>query len=578
MLVVLPAGTPLRAAIEKNEQGVERSELRVGVEGVVESHGDLFDSFRMRFTVPPPAPPAGSPSPIVLAVPRALRPGPYVVRLRVRDEVGGAQSIVAARLEVPDRPQPAPRGDVTPIDANGTTGNALDARLDAGGGEDGLVLVVPPRDVVFDSVLAQAVVKGERIGKVAFLLDGQEQLQRNAPPWSVQVRLPRMPREQLLRAEGYDAGGRLVAADEVVLNQLRGQLEVSILEPRARSRVVGRTLAKLEIVVPEERKVAAVELRVNEELQARLTSPPWEARIDVPAGDLSYLTASVELDDGSRAEDVRILSAPDAMAEVDVSVVELYTTVTDAEGNLLRGLTARDFEVREDGRPQQLSRAELVENLPLVVGVTLDVSGSMQEDLGQAQRAAADFLQSLVGPRDRCFAVAFADRPMLVMPRTHDAAATAEAVGRLRADGWTSLHDALVFSLYYFRGAPGRRALVVLSDGADTDSRLTFDEALAYARDSAVVIYTVGLQTEALDVVARTRLQKLAEVTGGRSFVIDDAAELAGVYQRIEAELRSQYLLGYTPARPASEKGFRKVEVKVARRGATARAIPGYSP
>ncbi len=578
LLIRLPPDTPLQPAFERNEHGVERSELRVGVEGVVESGGDLFDTFRMRFTLPPPTAAESGSAPIVLAVPRSLRPGSYIVRLRVRDEVSGAQAIVAAAIEVPNTPKPAPPGDVTPIDANGTSGEALDAQLDANGGENGLVLVVPPRDVVFDSVLAQAVVRGERIRKVAFLLDGKEQLARNAPPWSVQVRLPRVPREQLLRAEGYDDAGKLVAADEVVLNQLRGQLEVSILAPAARSRVVGKTLAKLEVVVPDERKVVAVELRVNEEPQARLTSPPWEARIDVPPGDLSYLTASVELDDGSRAEDVRILSAPDAMAEVDVSLVELYTTVTDADGNLVRGLGVRDFEVREDGRPQQLERAELVEDLPLVVGVTLDVSGSMQEDLGQAQRAAADFLQSLVGPRDRCFAVAFADRPMLVMPRTHDAAAAAQALGRLRADGWTSLNDALVFSLYYFRGAPGRRALVVLSDGADTDSLLTFDETLAYARDSAVVIYTVGLQTEALDMAARSKLQRLAEVTGGRSFVINDAAELAGVYQRIEAELRSQYLIGYIPTRPASEKGYRKVEVKVTRRGTSARTIPGYSP
>jgi len=574
LLVELPAGAPLVPAVEKNEQGVERSELRVSVEGVVESGNQLFDTFRMRFTL---APLADRQSPVLLAVPRPLRPGRYVVRLRVRDEVGGAQAVVAREVEVPDSPVAPPPADELGAVLNGVPGESLGEKLDAKG-DDGLVLVVPPRDVFFDSVLAQTIVKGERIRKVAFLLDGQEQLARNAPPWSVQVRLPRVPREQVLRAEGYDQRGKLVAADQLTLNQLRGQLDVAILAPAARSRVVGETLARAEVVVPEERKVAAVEFRVNEELQARLTIPPWEAKVKVPQGAISYLTVSAELDDGSRAEDVRILSAPEAMEEVDVDLVELYTTVTGSDGELLRGLTASDFEVREDGRRQQLARAELVENLPLVVGVTLDVSGSMQEALGQAQRTAADFLQNLVRPSDRCFAVAFSDRPLLVMPRTPDAAAAAQELGRLRADGFTALNDALVFSLYYFRGTSGRRALVVLSDGADTNSRLSFDEALAYARDSAVVIYTVGLQTEALDGDARGKLQALAEATGGRAFVIHDASELAGVYQRIEAELRSQYLLGYAPDRPSSVKGYRKVEVRMVRRGATARTIPGYSP
>ena len=572
LLIELPAGAPLQPAVETNDQGVERRELRIGVDGVVESGQQLFDAFRMRFTMAP----AAVGTPLVLAAPRTLRPGRYVVRLRVRDEVGGAQTVVGTALVVPDAPVAPPAGDVLAVVAEGDPGSRLEAQLAKG--EDGLVLMVPPRDVIFDSVLAQVVVSGERIRRVAFLLDGQEQLARTTPPWSVQVRLPRIPREQVLRAEGFDREGKLVAADQVVLNQLRGQLEVSIRSPAARSRVVGTTRAAVELVVPDERKVVAVELRVNEELQARLESPPWEATIRVPAEPFSYLTASVELDDGSRAEDVRILSAPEAIAEVDVSLVELYTTVTDAGGNLLRGLAPADFDVREDGKRQKLERAELVENLPLVVGVTLDVSGSMHADLGQAQRAAADFLQSLVRPSDRCFAVAFSDRPTLAMPRTPDAAAAAQALERLRADGYTALNDALVFSLYYFRGTRGRRALVVLSDGADTNSRLTFDEALAYARDSAVVIYTVGLQTEALDMEARAGLEKLAAVTGGRSFVISAASELAGVYQRIEEELRSQYLLGYTPTRPASEKGFRKVEVKVLRKGATARTIPGYAP
>jgi Ca-activated chloride channel family protein len=266
------------------------------------------------------------------------------------------------------------------------------------------------------------------------------------------------------------------------------------------------------------------------------------------------------------------------MARVDVAMVELYTAVTDGQGELVRGLGKGDFEVREDGRKQTLESATLVEDLPLVVGVARDVSGAMEESLGEAQRAASGFLSSLVRARDRCFAVAFATRPTLVVPNTPDATAASLALRDLKADGATSLYDALVLSLYYMRGSEARKALVVLSDGADTDSLLSFDEALDYARESGVMIYTVGLETEALDIGARHKLANLAAATGGRSFVVGKAAELAGVYERIERELRSQYLLAYAPDRGASGGGFRRVEVKVKSRGATARTIPGYSP
>jgi len=577
MVVTLPPSAPVVPAVEKGPQETERRELRLVVEGVVERDGALFESFRVRFTIPAPAAvgPAAPTSPLVLAVTRPLRPGPYVVRLRVSDEVGGGQALVGGTMEVPAEPVVLPT-DLALDDAPRPPGELAPAAFDLVG--EALTLFVPPRDVVFDSVRAQAIVRETSIRKVRFLLDGKEQLSRVAPPWSVEVKLPRTPREQLLRAEGYDRAGALVAADEVVLNRLTGKLDVRIVSPPAWKRLVGEVMARVELTVPEERRVEAVEFRVNDQLQARLEHPAWEAKLKVPNEALTYLTASAELDDGERAEDVRFLTAPGEMARVEVSMVELYTAVTDPAGELVRGLGADDFEVREDGRKQTLESATLVEDLPLVVGIALDVSGSMEQALGEAQRAAASFLASLVRQRDRCFAVAFSSRPTLVVPRTPDAAMAAHALGELRAAGATSLYDALVLSLYYMRGTEARRALVVLSDGADTDSILSFDEAMDYARESGVMIYTVGLQTEALDIATRSKLSKLASATGGRSFVVSKATELAGVYEQIERELRSQYLLAYAPDRGASGGGFRRVEVKVKARGATARTIPGYSP
>ena len=124
----------------------------------------------------------------------------------------------------------------------------------------------------------------------------------------------------------------------------------------------------------------------------------------------------------------------------------------------------------------------------------------------------------------------------------------------------------------------GRRALIVLSDGDDTASSLGFAETLEYARRSGVSIFTVGLDVSKLDVKVRRKLSKMAEETGGRAFFIHSASEMVGVYQEIEDELRSQYLVAYSSDQPTSDGQFRLVEVKVRGGKLKARTIRGYYP
>jgi len=212
----------------------------------------------------------------------------------------------------------------------------------------------------------------------------------------------------------------------------------------------------------------------------------------------------------------------------------------------------------------------------LTVGLTVDASGSMSSNLVVAQRAARDFLQQVISLQDHSFAVGFADYPILLINPTSDVDAVADALGRLRAVGWTALHDAVVTSLYYFRGFPGQNVLIVLSDGDDTKSKYTFDDVLEYARRSGTAIYTVGVGVEILG-AARRKLDALAEETGGRSFFIAQAEELSGVYDALEEELRSRYLLSVVPA-TTSEEGYREVEVRVKRRGLVVRTARGVYP
>lgn len=553
--------------------GDEEEEIRLVVEGVIEEGGSTFDELRVRFALPPP--PEGKP--VVLVFEEPLRPDQeYLVRLRVKDQISGRTAYLSEGFRVPSEPRavelPAP-----PEERIVAIGQALSRQTMAG--EDSLLLVPPAADIVLSYWRAEAIVTGESIEKVAFSLDGAPQLTDNRAPYSAELRLARFPKEQVVRAEGLDAGGEVVAADEVVINQPRGAFGVRIVEPPA-GRVPsgpGDVEVEARVVVPEGRRVEDVVFQVDGEEVSRLDNPPWVTRVTPPVTTgLSYLSVRATLDDGRSAEDVRFLNAPDFVERVDVDLVELYAAVTDRSGRPVEGLAVEDFEVLVEGRPAEIRRFEPVDDLPLTVGLTVDASGSMASNLGVAQEAARDFLKEVIRVQDHSFAVGFADYPILLINPTADADAVADALGRLRAVGWTALHDAVVTSLYYFRGFPGQKALVLLSDGDDTRSSYTFEDVLEYARRSGTAIYTVGVGTDFVS-AARRKLHALAEETGGRSFFIARAEELSGVYDEIEEELRSRYLLAVAPE-SSSEEGYREVEVKVKRRGLEVRTARGIYP
>jgi VWFA-related protein len=546
--------------------------VRLRVEGVIERGDQIFETFRVRYRVPVPE--DGAPIPLVFE--KALRPGQgFLLRLRVVNEGDEAQAVLTRSLQVPRDPVSRLGAQV----ARATAGEALPPGL--GGVRDSLLLLPPLGEVMIGTWRAEALVAGERIRKVVFLIDGAPQLSRTTPPFSAEVRLDPFPREQVVRAEGYDAEGALVAADQVVLNQAKGVFRVTIDEPRrgaqSSGKVAGKVTARAEVVVPEEQKIASVEFKVNDTVVARMAEPPWQAQVEVPPGDETvWLTVTARLEDGSQAEDVRFLRAPDNLEEVDVNLVELYVSVTDSSGRFLRGLEAKDFKVLEDGKPQTLSRFEVVESFPLTLGFIIDTSTSMADALAESQRAAEQLLANLMTPRDRAFAVGFASYPYVVIPPTDDAEAVAESLEGLKAVGPTALYDALITGLYYFRNTQGQRAMILLTDGDDTGSFSSWEQALEYTRRSGVVVYPIGLGVSVLGVSARAKLDALAEATGGRVFYIQHADELGGVYGQIQEELRSRYYLAFNSNRKTDATGFRPLEVQV--RKGRARTARGYYP
>lgn len=267
----------------------------------------------------------------------------------------------------------------------------------------------------------------------------------------------------------------------------------------------------------------------------------------------------------------RVDSAPRQFTS-GVNVVEVYAAVTDADGKPVTGLRREDFTVLEDGQPQSVS-AFAAGDFPLSVAVALDRSFSMGAKQLPAAVSAARTLLGELRPQDQSMVVAIGSEIEVIAPLSTDRPAQQRALSALQPWGTTGLHDAIVESVEAIQAATGRRALVLLSDGSDRYSKASASTALDRARRSDVMIYPVAFGRNRPPLFA-----ELAALTGGRSFQPRDPAQLNSTMRAIADELRHQYLLGYTPARPIVSGGeqWRTINVRVDRPGLTVRARDGY--
>ncbi|HEV2844794.1 MAG TPA: VWA domain-containing protein, partial [Thermoanaerobaculia bacterium] len=339
--------------------------------------------------------------------------------------------------------------------------------------------------------------------------------------------------------------------------------------------------AQALVEVPEGERLERVEFFLNDDKVATLFQPPFTQPILLPQGkEITYVRAVAWMEGGTSTEDLVLVNAPEIIDHMRVDFVELFTSVVDGKGRPVEGLGQGDFTVVEDGQTQQLRRFELVKDVPVYAGLLLDTSSSMAEGnrLDAAVQGALRFFQQVLTPKDRAAVITFADQPNLAVRFTNQEPVLSGGLSGLKADGNTALYDSLIYALYYFGGVKGKRALIVLSDGKDEGSRYQFDDALEYARRSGVAIYTVGIDLASRENDVRVKLSRLAEETGGRFFFISGARDLEGVYDAIEKELRSQYLLAYQSSNAGDSDKYRTVEVKVAKPGLEAKTLRGYYP
>ena len=262
----------------------------------------------------------------------------------------------------------------------------------------------------------------------------------------------------------------------------------------------------------------------------------------------------------------------------DSTLVLVPVSVIDPSNRYVLGLSKDDFHLSEDGVEQKITHFSN-EDAPLSIGLLVDTSGSMGAKLDTSRRAVAEFLKTL-NTSDQAFLIEFSDQAQLAVPLTNDAGAIESAMTNATSGGLTALLDAVNMGLQEMKRAKNpRKALLIISDGGDNNSRYTSTQIAGLVREADVQIYAMGvfepslsfglsgrlggatLGTGTAEMDGPRLLSEIAQQTGGRALAATNLRELPGIAERIGIELRNQYVLAYSPQNTSRDGKYRKIEV-----------------
>jgi len=503
---------------------------------------------------------------------QTLQPGAVEIEARLMVPLEEEQPVIVAKttqtftVAKTNKEYAADENEGTAIVAEGAVPEAA-----------GAVRIVPPRRDVSPKLFIVDVEVKPPVKRVEFWVEGKKIFTRNAPPYRAELDLGALPKRIEVRAIGYDERGRYVDADAFVVNERETPLEVKITRTETPDGIVH---FKLSVQNPRGTAVKSVALFGGDRKLHEWQRPPYA--VDIPIAQLKgveLVRASVVDDTGYEAADILFLSGERFSEEIDVDVVELPVSVTDSAGMPVMDLKQTDFHVFENGKAQKINAFNHASNLPISVGLLIDRSGSMEKRMKETKSAAIEFLRRIIKGSDRAFVSAFAFDSTKSAPFVSDVKSLEEQVNAIpEASGGTSLYDAIVTGLYRFRTMPGRKALIILSDGEDTTSRVPYDEMLAYARAARVPLYFIGVGLGFSEVFGTSKMKALAAETGGATYFIKDVKQLGETYIKLENDLRTQYLLAYNTESTRKDRSYRTVEVRVDRAGVVVRTIRGFIP
>jgi len=515
---------------------------------------------------------------------RSVEPGDYELRLVLSAPGGKQVGEAKTEVSVPEVGNPF-TADLAPGESSTLpAAEAIVIADEAGtsptapGGGSKLKILPPDREAPIGILRLEASVDPP-ISKVEFYLEDKLILARSRPPYTVEIDLGEVPRKQTIRVIGYDASGKLIDEDAWAINQGSARLAVKILphpDPAA-----GKVRIKVAVQSIAGGVAKQVELYLNDKkLKAWANDGPYE--VTIPMAEYSrgdYLRATAIGDDGKEANDLRMLKGPNTtMESVRVDVVQLHISAVDKSNHFVTGLAQNDFKIQEDGKPQEVTGFEIAEKLPLTIGLVVDGSGSMEKAMPFVHEASAELFRGLIREKDKGFVIEFREQPRLIQSLTGDSAELQRAAREPSARGATALFDSVVLGLYQFRALQGRKALIVVTDGADNHSHVDYETLLRYARTAGAPIYFIAVNISVLDFGIRGQVNEIARESGGEVFHTSSPDKVREIVKRIEEELRSQYILAFRTDSQKPDGEYRAVTVAVDKPGVTARTIKGYIP
>jgi len=254
--------------------------------------------------------------------------------------------------------------------------------------------------------------------------------------------------------------------------------------------------------------------------------------------------------------------------KVDVNLVNVFVTVTDQHGAPVGGLTKENFVLKEDDREQTIKIFDKESALPLSIALAIDTSLSTRQDLPLEQTSAKRFAHQIVRPVDALSVYAFSETVREAPPGyTNDLKRIDENIDHIRVGAATALYDAIYLSSRELDRRKGRKVIVLITDGGDTVSNVSYQEALRAAEEAEALVYSiivVPIESSAgREIGGEHALIQLSEDTGGKYYYATSIAQLDDAFRKISDELRTQYLLAYYPSQHTSFSEFRRIEVNI---------------
>lgn len=356
-----------------------------------------------------------------------------------------------------------------------------------------------------------------------------------------------------------------------------GAFSIRITSPMGRSGLSGAIRIVAQLTASPDKEIGPVLFfvdgeKVGEDNDGAPFAVEWVDANPFERRELMVVVADAA---GQSATDTVTLEPFEVVEETQIASVLLEASVEDAEGRPLVGLEPSVFALREDGEPQALDLVRS-ERTPSTYLLLVDASQSMARRIEFVKDAAATLMGHLRGD-DRVIVAPFSREIGPITGPTADRATVLQAVTAIRAKGGTSIVDNLIRAAEQLEQAPGRHAVVLITDGYDEHSRQRLDEALVSLKRSQVTVYPVGIGGVAgISLGGQRLLRQIALETGGRAFFPTRGTELPPVHQQVAADVRNRYLVAYTPSNQRKDGKWRELELLVSVDGSKVRTRPGY--